>query len=58
MTFYKPDLGTNPDDPFARDANDKLIRRAYWLDMTDQSGSRTIIILFKLKISDRNCSTW
>ena len=37
MTFYKPDLGTKPDDPFARDANDKLIRRAYWLDMTDQS---------------------
>ncbi len=37
MQFYKPDLGTNPDDPFARDAEDKLIRRAYWLDMTDQS---------------------
>ena len=37
MQFYKPDLGTNPDDPFARDAEDKLIRRANWLDMTDQS---------------------
>ena len=37
MNFYKPDLGKNPDDPFARDADDKLIRRAYWLDMTDQS---------------------
>lgn len=37
MPFYKPDLGANPEDPFARDADDKLIRRTYWLDMTDQS---------------------
>lgn len=37
MPFYKPDLGANPEDPFARDADDKLIRRTYWLDMIDQS---------------------
>ncbi len=35
--FYKPDLGANPDDPFARDENDKLVRRSFWLDMTDRS---------------------
>ena len=35
--FYSPDLGANPDDPFARDETDKLVRRAYWLDMGDQS---------------------
>ena len=35
--FYKPDLGTNPNDPFARDENDKLVRRSFWLDMTDRS---------------------
>ena len=35
--FYKPDLGTSPDDPFARDGNDKLVRRSYWLDMSDRS---------------------
>ncbi len=35
--FYKPDLGLNPDDPFARDAEDKLIRRSFWLDMGDRS---------------------
>jgi hypothetical protein len=35
--FYKPDLGANPDDPFARDADGKLIRRSYWLDMSDRS---------------------
>jgi hypothetical protein len=23
--FYQPDLGSEPDSPFARDANDKLI---------------------------------
>ncbi len=35
--FYKPDLGANPDDPFARDAAGKLVRRGYWLDMSDRS---------------------
>ncbi len=35
--FYKPDLGTNPDDPFARDADGKLVRRGYWLDLSDNS---------------------
>jgi hypothetical protein len=35
--FYQPDLGSEPDSPFARDANDKLIRRSYWLDMNDRS---------------------
>ena len=35
--FYEPDLGRNPDDPFARDAEGKLIRRSFWLDMSDRS---------------------
>jgi hypothetical protein len=35
--FYKPDLTTDPDSPFVRDAADKLVRRGYWLDMTDQT---------------------
>ena len=35
--FYKPDLGASPDSPFARDETGKLVRRAYWLDMIDQS---------------------
>ncbi len=35
--FYQPDLGANPDDPFARDAAGKLVRRAFWLDMSDRS---------------------
>tara|TARA_Y100000588_G_scaffold376662_1_gene454739 strand:- start:305 stop:553 length:249 start_codon:yes stop_codon:yes gene_type:complete len=35
--FYQPDLGSNPDDPFARDADGKLVRRSYWLDMMDQA---------------------
>ena len=25
--FYQPDLGSEPDSPFARDANNKLVRR-------------------------------
>lgn len=36
-SFHKPDLGLNPDNPFARDADDKLIRRSFWLDMSDRS---------------------
>ncbi len=35
--FYKPDLGTSTDDPFARDGDGKLVRRAYWLDMSDRT---------------------
>ena len=35
--FYQPDLGAHPDDPFARDAEGKLVRRAFWLDMSDRS---------------------
>ena len=35
--FFTPDLGANPEDPFARDADGKLVRRGYWLDMSDRS---------------------
>ena len=35
--FHTPDLGQNPDNPFARDADGKLVRRNYWLDMSDRS---------------------
>jgi hypothetical protein len=37
LRFYQPDLGSEPDSPFARDANNKLVRRGYWLDMNDRS---------------------
>ena len=37
MAFYNPDLGASPDDPFARDADGKLVRRSFWLDMSDRS---------------------
>ena len=39
-TFYVPDLGTDPDSPFARDEDGKLIRRSFWLDMSN----RTLIL--------------
>ena len=35
--FYEPDLGTEPDNPFARGEDGKLVRRNFWLDMSDQS---------------------
>jgi hypothetical protein len=35
--FYQPDLGSEPDSPFARDANNRLVRRSCWLDMNDRS---------------------
>ena len=35
--FYRPDLGANPGDPFARDGDGKLVRRSFWLDMSDRS---------------------
>ena len=33
--FCEPDLTENPDGPFVRDASNKLVRRGYWMDMTD-----------------------
>jgi hypothetical protein len=39
--FHEPDLGADPDSPFARDAANKLVRRSYWLDMND----RTLVIV-------------
>ena len=35
--FYEPDLTTDPNSPFVRDANNKLVRRSYWLDMNDRT---------------------
>jgi hypothetical protein len=35
--FYQPDLTANPDNPFVRDGEDRLVRRSYWLDMNDRT---------------------
>jgi hypothetical protein len=35
--FFDPDLTIDPNSPFVRDASNKLVRRAYWMDMTDKT---------------------
>ena len=40
--FYKPDLNTDKNDPFARDGDGKLVRRNYWLDLGDRSLAMTM----------------
>ena len=35
--FYRPPLDGSEEDPFARDGDDKLIRRGYWLGLSDRS---------------------
>ena len=35
--FYRPPLDGRVDDPFMRDGTDRLIRRSYWLDLSDRS---------------------
>ena len=35
--FYQPDLGSEPDSPFAHDAENRLMLRGFWLDMNDRS---------------------
>jgi len=35
--YYEPDLGEELDSPFVRDASSKLVRRQYWLDMSDKT---------------------
>lgn len=41
--FYEPDMSRNPENAFARDADGKLVRRSYWLDMSD----RSLILMMK-----------
>jgi hypothetical protein len=35
--FYEPDLSVDIDSPFVRDAENKLVRRGYWIDMDDRT---------------------
>ena len=35
--FHEPDLTVDPNSPFVRDGENKLVRRGYWMDMTDQA---------------------
>ena len=35
--FYEPDLTVDANSPFVRDASNKLVRRSYWMDMTDKT---------------------
>lgn len=35
--FYEPDIGSNPEDPFVRDGENKLVRRGFWSDLSDQN---------------------
>ena len=35
--FYRPPLDGSEEDPFARDGDDKLTRRGYWLGLSDRS---------------------
>lgn len=35
--FYHPDLAADPNNPFLRDIDGKLVRRGFWLDMSDGS---------------------
>ncbi len=44
LRFYEPDLTANLDSPFVRDANNKLVRRSYWLDMDDR---RLVMVMTK-----------
>jgi hypothetical protein len=37
LRFYEPDLTVDPNSPFVRDGENKLVRRGYWMDMTDQA---------------------
>ena len=37
VNFFKPDYSSDSSNPFARDENQKLVRRNFWLDMSDRS---------------------
>jgi hypothetical protein len=35
--FFHPPLHGLADDPFMRDGDNRLVRRSYWLDLSDRS---------------------
>ena len=47
--FYRPPLGGFEEDPFARDGEDKLTRRQYWLGL----GDRSLVLLMMQGIGTR-----
>ena len=47
--FYRPPLDGAEEDPFARDGDEKLIRRGYWLGLSD----RSIVLLMTQGIGTR-----
>lgn len=47
--FYRPPLDGLEEDPFARDGEDKLTRRGYWLGLSD----RSIVLLMTQGIGTR-----
>ncbi|MGC2414966.1 MAG: hypothetical protein WA459_19990 [Stellaceae bacterium] len=47
--FYHPPLDGFEEDPFARDGEDRLIRRDYWLSL----GDRSLILLMTQGIGTR-----
>jgi hypothetical protein len=47
--FYRPPLDGFEEDPFARDGDDKLIRRGYWLSL----GDRSLVLLMTKGIGTR-----
>ena len=46
--FYKPDLNTDKNDPFARDGDGKLVRRNYWLDLGDRSLAMALVHTYQM----------
>jgi len=42
MLYFKPNFSIHPDSPFARDTENKLVRRSFWLDLSDAS----LVLLF------------
>lgn len=47
--FYRPPLDGVEEDPFARDGDEKLTRRGYWLGLSD----RSIVLLMTQGIGTR-----
>jgi hypothetical protein len=43
-SFYEPDLAVDPNSPFVHDASNRLVRRGYWMDMTE---STLVIVMTK-----------
>ncbi len=52
--YFKPDFGEVADSPFARNEDGVLVRKSFWLDMSDKSVVQAMTVGIGANLSNDN----